>query len=54
LKYIQVDAMAFVVGKRCKPILLYVVLAIVVFSLVYFYMRHGGGGGLLPENPPMR
>ena len=49
----RVNSMTFVVGKRCKPILLYVVLVIVALSLVYFYVHHGGGGGLLPENPPM-
>jgi hypothetical protein len=49
----QVGGMTFVVGKRCKPILLYAIVVIVALSLVYFYVHHGGGGGLLPENPPM-
>jgi hypothetical protein len=47
----QVDAMTLVAGKRCKPILLYVVLAVVALSLVYFYMHHGGG--VVPQKPPM-
>jgi hypothetical protein len=35
--------MTFVAGKRCRPILLYVVLAIIGFSLVYFAVHRGGG-----------
>jgi hypothetical protein len=44
--------MTFVAGKRCKPILLYVILVVIVLSLAYFYM-HRGGGGVLPQDPPM-
>ena len=43
--------MTFVAGKRCKPILLYVVLFIIGFSLVYFSVHRGRGDQ--PQNPPM-
>lgn len=48
---LQVGAMTFVVGKRCKPVLLYVILVVVALSLVYFCVHRGGG--VLPENPPL-
>jgi len=47
----RVDSMTFVVGKRCKPILLYVVLVVVALSLVYFCMHRGGD--MLPQNAPL-
>jgi len=43
--------MSFVAGKRCKPILLYVVLIIVGLSLVYFSVNRGRGA--LPQNAPL-
>jgi hypothetical protein len=43
--------MTFVAGKRCKPILLYVILVVVALSLVYFYVHRGGE--VLPQNPPL-
>jgi len=45
--------MTFVAGKRCKPILLYVILVVIVLSLVYFYVHRGGGSGAAgPANAP--
>jgi hypothetical protein len=44
--------MTFVAGKRCKPILLYVILVVVALSLVYFCVHHGGGG-VLPQDSPL-
>ena len=43
------NAMTFVAGNRCKPILLFVILVVVALSLVYFYVHHGGG--VVPQNP---
>jgi hypothetical protein len=46
------DAMTFVAGKRCKPILLYVILVVVALSLAYFCVHHGSGG-VLPQDAPL-
>jgi len=43
--------MTFVVGKRCKPFLLYVVLAIVGFSLIYLSIHRERTA--LPQKPPL-
>jgi hypothetical protein len=43
--------MTFVAGKRCKPILLYVVLVIIGFSLFYFSVHRGRSA--LPQNQPL-
>jgi hypothetical protein len=43
--------MTFVAGRRCKPILLYVVLIVVGLSLAYFSVHHGRGS--LQQNPPL-
>jgi hypothetical protein len=44
--------MTFVAGKRCKPTLLYVILAVVALSLVYFCV-HRGREVLPTQNPPL-
>jgi hypothetical protein len=43
--------MTFVVGKRCKPILLSVVSSLLALSLAHFYFCVHRGGGALPLNP---